>query len=129
MHTFTAALPEHHSITGLRPGAKTVLVVCGYYPDQRAYFGWVGGPAAFGLSAGLVMGLKTQSVPELQHWLARLGLGLPGGLATQLRNEAAWVLDWPGQQTYWGEQGPESQGPVLVSAEVLNQAFSRLTAA
>lgn len=128
MHTFTAALPEHHSITGLRPGARTVLVVCGYYPGQRAYFAWVGGNA-FGLSAGLLLGQKTHTVSALQDWLAGLGLGLPGGLATQLRHETYRLIEWPGQQTYWGEQGPEAHGPVLVSAEVLSQAFSRLNAA
>ena len=114
MHAFTTALPEYHAIAGISPAANTALVVCGYHPVENWYYGMVAGvPTA----RATVPDLREQgmSLNELIRWFDRLRIGLPGGLARQLRRDgyagqAGYASAW--QQYYWGEQGPELRGLV-----------------
>lgn len=111
MHAFISALPEHHAIAGLSPAAATALVVCGFHPERRCYYGMIAWDPTVRTSQPDLR-LDGLSLSELLWWLEKQAIGLPGGLRAHLNRDAYAALDQPWQKYYWGEQGPELRGLV-----------------
>lgn len=111
MHAFITALPEHRAIAVLSPAAATALVVCGFHPGHRSYYGMIAwDPTALTTQPNLR--LEGLSLNELLWWLEKQAIGLPGGLRAHLNRDAYAALDHPWQKYYWGEQRPELRGLV-----------------
>jgi hypothetical protein len=111
MHAFITDLPDNHAIAGLSPAANTALVVCGYHPGERWYYGMVAGaPTALTTKPDLY--LRGLSLSELVWWLEKMRIGLPGGLHVRLRLDGYKGSAQTWQKYYWGEQGPELRGLV-----------------